>query len=463
MLTYIIIAVLLFALELTYFRIADYFNIIDRPNERSSHRQVVLRGGGIIFTFSIWLWAAFYGCPYTWFVIGLSLIALISFIDDIRPLPDSLRLLFQFSAMALMFADLGLLRIDAWWMLIIALILCVGITNAYNFMDGINGITGGYSLAVLLPLLWLDTNGEEAGFVEPSLLVIAFLATFVFCYFNFRTHARCFAGDVGSVGIAFIIVFALGRLIIQSQDITYLILLALYGVDSVLTICHRIMLHENLGKAHRKHMYQLLANELRWPHIYVSTLYMVTQLAVSAWLLLLPEWHWVYAICILITLCTIYLLCMKNFYHLHQEYLDSLNNASDYENHLVLNPRLFKELLAEAKDSPRLRASYDLRNTSEDQSQRMLNALIPGTEVPIHRHPTTKETIVVLLGQLTEIYFDEEGCEITRIHLSADKDNRGLQIPSGQWHTVEVTTPCVIMEVKDGPYQPVKPEDIIQK
>lgn len=320
--TRLLILTLLFVLEVVYFRVADRLNIIDRPNERSSHRQVVLRGGGIIFLLGMWLWAIFYGIQYPWFLVGLTLIAGVSFIDDIHSLPDSVRLVAQFSAMFMMFQELGILNLNQWWMVVAALIVGVGIINAYNFMDGINGITGGYTLAVLLPLLWIDTHGPS--FVAPSLLVVAILSCLVFCFFNFRTQARCFAGDVGSVGIAFIVVFALGGLIIQTKDITYIILLALYGVDSVLTICHRIQLHENLGRAHRKHMYQLMANELGMRHTTVATIYSALQLLISMGLILLPVNHWLYAIGVLVILCLVYLFFMKKYYHLHEEYLKSL-------------------------------------------------------------------------------------------------------------------------------------------
>lgn len=320
----VIILALLVVVELLYFRIADYYNIIDRPNERSSHKQVVLRGGGILFLLGMWLWAFFYGIQYPWFLVGLTLIAGVSFVDDIRSLPDSVRLVAQFAAMFMMFQDMGILTLSQWWIVIIALIVAVGTTNAYNFMDGINGITGGYSLAVLLPLLWIDTDSDQQPFVAPSLLVVAILSCLVFCYFNFRAKARCFAGDVGSVGIAFIIVFALGRLIIQTQDPTYIILLALYGVDSVLTICHRIKLHENLGEAHRKHLYQLMANELAIPHVVVSAAYTLLQLAISIGLILLPKAHWPYSIIVLVILCVGYLAFMKRYYHLHEEYLQQI-------------------------------------------------------------------------------------------------------------------------------------------
>lgn len=155
MVAYIVIFVLLLLAELLYFRIADKCNIIDKPNERSSHKQVVLRGGGIIFLIGVWIWSAFFGFQYPWFLIGVTLVALISFIDDIRSLPDSVRLVVQFVAMFLMFYQFGILNWQSWWIILLALIVCVGISNAYNFMDGINGITGGYSIAVLLPLIYL--------------------------------------------------------------------------------------------------------------------------------------------------------------------------------------------------------------------------------------------------------------------------------------------------------------------
>ena len=153
---YLLIFVILLVVEFFYFCIADHFNIIDKPNERSSHKQVVLRGGGIIFLIGVWIWSVFFGFQYPWFLIGVTLVALISFIDDIRSLPDSVRLVVQFVAMFLMFYQFGILNWQSWWIILLALIVCVGISNAYNFMDGINGITGGYSIAVLLPLIYLN-------------------------------------------------------------------------------------------------------------------------------------------------------------------------------------------------------------------------------------------------------------------------------------------------------------------
>ena len=335
-LTYSILFVLLLMLELLYFRIADKCNIIDRPNERSSHSTIVLRGGGVIFMLGLWIWAAFYGLGYPWFLAAVTLIAGVSFVDDIRSLPDSVRLVAQFVAMGLMFYQLDMLHWEMWWMVIIALIVCVGASNVINFMDGINGITGGYALSVLLPLLLMNNGAAGCGlnapvaFVPTSLIMTVILADVVFCLFNFRPKgkAKCFAGDVGSIGIAFILLFFIGLLIMRTGDVTYLIFLLVYGVDGCLTIVHRIMLHENLGEAHRKHAYQLMANELRIGHVKVSLLYMGIQTAVSlGFIYLCPNTtlaHWLYLFGALLLLSVVYVLFKKKYYHLHEEYLASL-------------------------------------------------------------------------------------------------------------------------------------------
>ena len=338
--TYILIAVLLLAAELIYFRIADKCNIIDKPNERSSHSTIVLRGGGIIFAISMLVWfvwqmfqdSGFMFQEYLPFLVGLLMVAGISFWDDVQSLPDSVRLVAQFVAMALMFWSMGIMNWSMWWVVPIALIVCVGATNIINFMDGINGITAGYALAVLIPLALLDTSSmfQVSGFIEQSYLIVAIIGVLVFCIFNFRPKgkAKCFAGDVGSIGIAFIMLFAIGKLIVQTADVTYLILLLVYGVDGCLTIIHRIMLHENLGEAHRKHAFQLMANELKIGHVKVTLLYMAMQLAVSlGFIYLCPNSvaaHWGYFIGAILVLSLAYVLFKKKYYHLHEEYLRGL-------------------------------------------------------------------------------------------------------------------------------------------
>mgnify|MGYP004476147341 FL=1 len=346
MTTYIIIFVLLLVAELVYFRIADKCNIIDKPNQRSSHSTIVLRGGGIIFMIGAWVWSAFFGFDYPWFLAGLTLVAGVSFVDDIHSLPDSVRLVAQFAAAAMAFYQLDILHWDMWWIVLVALIVYVGATNVINFMDGINGITAGYALAVLVPLGLLNTNYRELAtnlttnyssivssdgvFVEQSLIIAVIIAAVVFCIFNFRPKgkAKCFAGDVGSIGIAFIMLFLLGNVIIKTGDITWLIFLLVYGVDGCLTIIHRIMLHENLGEAHRKHAYQIMANELKIGHVKVTLLYMAMQLVVSlGFIYLCPDnvlCHWMYFVGALAVLCVAYVAFMKKYYHLHEEYLAEL-------------------------------------------------------------------------------------------------------------------------------------------
>ena len=346
MITYFLIFVLLLVAELVYFRIADKCNIIDKPNQRSSHSTIVLRGGGIIFLIGAWVWSLFFGFDYPWFLAGLTLVAGVSFVDDIRSLPDSVRLVAQFAAAAMAFYQLDILHWDMWWIVLVALIVYVGATNVINFMDGINGITAGYALAVLVPLGLLNTNYHELAmnlatncssvfssdgvFVDQSLIVAAIIAAVVFCIFNFRPKgkAKCFAGDVGSIGIAFIMLFLLGNVIIKTEDLTWLVFLLVYGVDGCLTIVHRIMLHENLGEAHRKHAYQIMANELKIGHVKVTLLYMAMQLAVSlGFIYLCPNTalcHWMYFVGALAVLAIAYVLFMKKYYHLHEEYLAEL-------------------------------------------------------------------------------------------------------------------------------------------
>ncbi len=332
-LVYGIIFVILFVLEITYFQIADKFNIIDKPNERSSHSTIVLRGGGIIFLLGAWVWSIAFGFQYPWFLLGLTLVAGVSFIDDIHSLPDSVRLVVQFTAAALAFYQLGMLSCE-WFdmngllmgglLILLALIVYVGATNVINFMDGINGITGGYALAVLVPLALVSDASDL------SLIAVSILSVLVFCIFNFRPKgkAKCFAGDVGSIGIAFIMLFPIGKVIIATGDLTYLIFLLVYGADGILTICHRIMLHENLGEAHRKHAYQLMANELKIGHVKVSLFYMLLQLTVSlGFIYLCPNtiaFHWIYFGGVAIIFILAYILFVKKYYHLHEEYLSSL-------------------------------------------------------------------------------------------------------------------------------------------
>ena len=313
----------LFVLELLYFKIADRFGITDRPNARSSHSVSTRRGGGVIFTLAAALWFCAHGFAFPWFFAGLLLIAGVSFLDDIFSVSNKIRLLCHFSAFGLMFHEWSLFTAFPWPVALVALIFCVGIINAYNFMDGINGITGAYSLAVLGALAW--ANVSVVPFADTCLLWTTIAAVGVFCFFNFRKKALCFAGDVGSVAIAFVILFFLGRLMIETCDVTWIALLLVYGADSVLTILHRLILRENIGQAHRKHLYQILSNELRVPHVVVSLGYFGTQAAISsAFILAYPTGtaaRWGVLVVAGTALTAFYVAFMKKYFHLHLEAL----------------------------------------------------------------------------------------------------------------------------------------------
>lgn len=306
----------LLLVELVYFRIADKFNIIDRPNERSSHKSITLRGGGIVFYFSALYYFVFSGLELYWFMAGLTIITAVSFADDISSLSSGKRMVLQFASMLLMFVQLDIFNGEyPIWFALVALIVCAGVINAYNFMDGINGITGAYSLSAFLSLLYIDCFHTR--FIAPEFICIVIAGILVFSFFNFRKKAKCFAGDVGSVSIAFILLFMLGKLIAATGNFSYIIILLLYGVDTILTIIHRIMLKENIFEAHRKHAYQIMANELKMPHVTVSTLYFTIQTLFMAGYFLLFDYCYWYLAASIALLCTLYVIFMKAYFGLH--------------------------------------------------------------------------------------------------------------------------------------------------
>jgi UDP-N-acetylmuramyl pentapeptide phosphotransferase/UDP-N-acetylglucosamine-1-phosphate transferase len=244
-------------------------------------------------------------------MLGLALIAGVSFADDIKPQSRLVRLGVQVAAMLLVFYELNLLE-EPWYFTLVALVFFVGVINAYNFMDGINGITGGYSLVVVGSLWFI--NAFQVNFVDERLLYVLLLAILVFNWFNFRTKARCFAGDVGAVSMAFILVFLLGLLILKTNNLSYM---ALYGVDTILTIIHRLILKENIFLPHRKHLFQLMANELKIPHVVVSLVYMVLQALVSMGLIM-TSYKYEFAATMVVLFVGVYVLFMRKYYKLHK-------------------------------------------------------------------------------------------------------------------------------------------------
>lgn len=282
MFLYLVLVVLLFGIELLFFKVADRFNIIDKPNQRSSHTKPVIRGGGIIFVMAVLLWFIYNGFLWPYFVIALSAIAIISFADDVKSQSSLLRFMVHVCAVILMFYQVGLF---AWpmWLLVIVLIVTIGALNTFNFMDGINGITGVYALVSLSTFLYIDRN--IVAFTEASLVIVSIIAVVVFLFFNYREKARCFAGDVGSISIAFVQLFLLLQLIYKTGNFLWIVMVLVYGVDSVVTILYRLKRKENIFKPHRTHLYQYLSNEFKMSHRVVSFLYGFVQLILNITLL----------------------------------------------------------------------------------------------------------------------------------------------------------------------------------
>jgi len=301
----LILFVFLFFIMLLYFRIADHFNIIDKPNERSSHTKTTIRGGGIIFLVAIII-SGILDQQYLIPMIGASIIGIISFVDDRITLSSRIRVLFHLAAVTLMFYFLPLFGILSWWAIVMLYILVIGIINAYNFMDGINGITGLYSLVVLGGLQYV--NLYQSSFAAPDVIWFPIISCVVFLYFNFRKKAKCFAGDVGSVTMAFWIIMLLLQLIIKTNNYAYILFLAVYGVDAVLTITHRLILKQNIFEAHRLHFYQILANDQKIPHLIVSSIYGLVQLLIIALIVLVEMNFYVLGLIVLIPLILVYLI-----------------------------------------------------------------------------------------------------------------------------------------------------------
>lgn len=300
---YGLLAACLFAAELLYFRLAVKHGIIDKPNDRSSHRRPVIRGGGVIFFLALTFWFVMEGGIWPWFMFGAALVSFISFMDDLYAQKPVVRFVLHLTAMTLLFYQVGLFNWPI-WLLVLALIVCIGTVNAFNFMDGINGITGVYSLVTVGTFLYIQEYVNT--FTSATLLVTLLISILVFLFFNFRRRAKCFAGDVGSVTLAFAIIFLLLQLIVGTNNLVWVLFLTVYGTDSVITIIYRISKRENIFKAHRSHLYQYLSNEMRLPHLGVSLCYGILQLMINAIVILYFKEFDVMAVMFIVTFIVSY-------------------------------------------------------------------------------------------------------------------------------------------------------------
>ena len=258
-----------FALLFGYLKIAPQYNITDNPNQRSSHTIPTIRGAGIVFPFLFVAFVLLFGHPGTMvdLIMGVTLLAVVSFYDDMRDVPFGLRLFAQLIALALLFNEL-FVWIWPIWMLVLVGILIIGTINAFNFMDGVNGITGIYGLVTAVSLYVVKQDVALLG------LIAALMA---FLFFNLRKKAKCFSGDVGAVSLAIIFSYYILNYSIVAKNPIWILLLAVYGIDAAITIMFRLIRNENITRGHRSHFYQILANERQIPHVAVSIIYGTTQ------------------------------------------------------------------------------------------------------------------------------------------------------------------------------------------
>lgn len=278
---YILATITIIVLELLYFFVAKKLHIVDRPNERSSHRRVVLLGAGIIFYLSMLFYALTHGMAYSYFLIGLTALAVVSYVDDLHPLPSWLRLFTQMAAVFVCFwGDIYTIEI---WQIILLVVFFTGILNVYNFMDGINGMLAAYSLVVVGTFGYLDLFVTP--FVDIELIATVLIAILIFGFFNFRNKARCFSGDVGSIVMGLIVLFLLVRYVkalpFSGQSVSLLCLFIVFLADGILTIAKRFLAGRNILEAHREHAYETMVNELHIPHLRVSGGYALLQLLIN--------------------------------------------------------------------------------------------------------------------------------------------------------------------------------------
>ena len=279
---YALLFVILLVVELFYFKIADTYNIIDKPNSRSSHSKITLRGGGVIFPIAVLL-SWFLGYVSIAVTIAILLVAIVSFIDDIKPLSQLPRILVQTLAVVLVFWDLGMFQ-DMIWFFPVVFVFLVGWVNCFNFMDGINGITVLYALVTIASFACLKTNQPNL-----ELLITMMLSCVVFGIFNVRKSAKAFAGDVGSISMAIFLGYFMLKTIVETNQLGYILFFLVYSTDSVLSIVQRISKKENIFEPHRSHLYQYLVNELKYPHVVVASGYAILQLLINALLIFLDS------------------------------------------------------------------------------------------------------------------------------------------------------------------------------
>ena len=275
---YLSVLILIITISYIYLKLAIKFKIIDNPNQRSSHTKITVRGGGIVFTIAMILFSFLNDYQYPYFLLGVLLISVVSFLDDIFTLSSKIRFPFQFLAIFLVLYQVGV-AFNPFLLFLFFLIVGVGIINMFNFMDGINGLTGMYSLVVLSGFYFINLNES---ILNPELILFTVLSVLVFGFFNFRKNALFFAGDIGSIAIGMLVFFIGLLLTIKLSSPLILLLLIIYGADAGCTLLYRMFFtKESILDPHRHHIYQKIVDTYKISHLKVSILYGILQLIVN--------------------------------------------------------------------------------------------------------------------------------------------------------------------------------------
>ncbi|NIJ44319.1 UDP-N-acetylmuramyl pentapeptide phosphotransferase/UDP-N-acetylglucosamine-1-phosphate transferase [Wenyingzhuangia heitensis] len=308
---YLIIFLILAMSSLVYLKLAEKFNIIDKPNQRSSHTVPTIRGGGILFVFAFLIYQIQVEFQEIYLLLGVLIVAVVSFIDDMITLSSRVRFPFQLIAIALVVFQIGIFN-ESIWLAALIIFAGTGYINFSNFMDGINGITGLYSLAVLIGVYLLNLISPV---IELDLIRYEIIAILVFGYYNFRKKARFFAGDIGSIAIALILLYMVMSMVYKLNSPLYLLLLVVFGSDAFLTMVYRAIIKEKITDPHRHHIYQKLVDRTQLSHLQVAGLYAVLQLIIiGVVFLVLPystQIHYTATIGVIVIMIAVYVISFQ--------------------------------------------------------------------------------------------------------------------------------------------------------
>ncbi len=294
---YLIAPVCFIIFTLMYIRIAHFYKIYDHPVGRSSHLNRTITGFGVFVLFGLLLYSVAF--PYTlksFFIIGLLMISTISYIDDLVFVKHFIRLVFQIFALVLMAIELPfnyMMDFEKIPLIIAIVILGIGVLNAFNFMDGINGMLGLTNLVILLSFLWLNSNsvdiqGNQISFIRNEFLYTYIIGVSIFLGLNLRRKAIVFAGDTGSIALAFIVLYLMLNLIFKTGNYAYFLLFSVFGIDAGLTVIFKLLLRENIFVPHRDFLFKKLVHVGKYKHVNISIIYASLQALINVIVIALP-------------------------------------------------------------------------------------------------------------------------------------------------------------------------------